>query len=261
LVILSDLAGLWQRSLLIRADGTRDTATQVWWLQGARLFIDLRRPANPPDFSGLRGLDDLRAEQCAWLAQQQGFSGRLVHDGICFEWQRSIDFQPDSLQPDAGTLHWEADVLVETGRDSPYVEHWHRDEHLRKLPTYSLALQAPDGGVRAALVRVGDALMFSRDREGTLPACHTLAECIAGACSLREMQTLLDCEISLAAIHDGHARITASTLPHRVGDVLAPHLAGDSLSALDRTRAGDLFRRHWTITAAEGQMDALQHRD
>jgi hypothetical protein len=108
------------------------------------------------------------------------------------------------------------------------------------------------------LVRVGNVLMYARDREGTLPARRTLAECVAGARSLREMQTLLDCEVSFATLHDGRARITASTLPHRVGDVLAPQLAGDSLSAQDRTRAGDLFQHQWKITATEGQMDALQ---
>jgi hypothetical protein len=269
-VMLSDLAGLWRRSLLIRPDGTRDTTTRVWWLQGAHVFIDLRQPANPPDFSGVRGLEDLCAEQCAWLAQQQGFAGRLVCDGSCFEWRRELDFQPDSGQPDAGTLHWNGDILVETGRDSPYVEHWHRDAHSAAVPNYSVTLRAPDRNVRAFMLRAGGVFMFAREREheyvqerrhrsaNALPLGGTLSEHVAAAGDLAEMQALLNCEISFGEVRGDDFHITVSTLPYRVGDVVDPRRASDSISIMDRTPKGELVRCNWLIAEESAMADRTE---
>jgi hypothetical protein len=239
----------------------RDTTTRVWWLQGPRLFIDLRLPASPPDFSGLRGLEDLSAAQCMWLARQQGFAGQLVHYGTCFEWQRSLDFQPDSQQPDVGTLHWESAVLIERGRDSPYIEHWHRDQHSLTAPSCSVSLQATDSDAGALLLVVGTVFMFARGRkrETPLPLRRTLSECVAEAQSLAEMQALLDCEISFGAVRDRKLHITASTLPYRVGDVLDPYLAGDAIRSMDGAKDGKPVQRHWKIIAAEGAMDSLRN--
>jgi hypothetical protein len=251
-VKLSELAGLWRRSLLIRSDGTRDVTTQVWWLQGPAIYVDLRQPAHPPGFPQTRGLGDLCMEQCAWLAKQQGFAGELTHDGSCFEWRRTLDFQPPTAEPDAGTLHWEDKVLVETGRDSPYVEHWHRDGNLPRIPTFSVALQAHDCDQRAILLRVGDLFMFARDREIALPTGRTLAECVAAADSLRAMQALLDCEISFGDVRTDCFHITASTLPYRVGDFLQPRHAGPSVTTMDRAQHGERLQRHWRITDTRG---------
>src|SRR5664279_1626421 len=103
---IAELRGLWRRSMIAWPDGTRDT-TNVRWLQGLRSYIDLRQPMPVPDFPGVRSLADLSIDDCAWLAKQQGFAGHLGFDGGCFEWQRSIDFQPRKLHADAGSLHWD----------------------------------------------------------------------------------------------------------------------------------------------------------
>ena len=39
-VLVSDCVGLWRRTLLIDADGTSDTGTDVTWLQGITAYID-----------------------------------------------------------------------------------------------------------------------------------------------------------------------------------------------------------------------------
>ncbi|HYP64320.1 MAG TPA: hypothetical protein VEQ16_10540, partial [Acidocella sp.] len=76
------LGGLWRRTLLRTAEGD-DTRTDVFWLQGPSLFVDLRQPPDRPDFSHVQGLDDLRREDCQWLARQQGFAGIFTQqDGI-----------------------------------------------------------------------------------------------------------------------------------------------------------------------------------
>jgi hypothetical protein len=96
---MTDCAGLWRRTMLIDAEGSRDTSTGVLWLQGLVAYVDSR-----------------------------GFAGRLDQTGDVFEWNRLIDVEPPTPLPDAGRMHWEADTLVEVGVHADYVEHWVRDD-------------------------------------------------------------------------------------------------------------------------------------
>lgn len=254
---VSVLRGLWRRSLIVWPNGERDTTTEVRWLQGLRACIDLRQAAAGPDLSHVRSVADLSIAHCAWLARQQGFAGHLAFDGSCFQWIRSIDYQPQAPGADAGSLHWDGAVLVETGRDVAYVEHWHRDAALPTVPAAALELRAADDNTAAALLRVGALFMFARDR-ALRPAAHrTLAECVAGAASLRQAQALVDCEISFGNVQAAQFRITASTLPHRVGDQLHPLRWRERLTTSDRAATGSARTRHWSIVGAEGDLAAL----
>jgi hypothetical protein len=98
-VLMTDCAGLWRRTLLIDADGSRDAGTGVLWLQGLTAYVDSR-----------------------------GFAGRLDQTGDVFEWHRLIDVEPPGPLPDAGRMRWEADTLVEVGVHADYVEYWVRDD-------------------------------------------------------------------------------------------------------------------------------------
>jgi hypothetical protein len=98
-LVVAESTGLWRRTLLIEADGSLDTGTDVQWLQGISAYVDTR-----------------------------GFAGRLDQRGDVFEWSRLIDTQPPSAFPDAGRMHWEAGTMVEVGVHSNYVEHWRRDD-------------------------------------------------------------------------------------------------------------------------------------
>ncbi len=214
---VASLQGLWRRSLIARADGERDTTTAVYWLQGPAEYIDLRQPTGAPDFSHVRGLDDLTYDDCAWLARQEGFAGRLTRDGRWFEWLRTIDFQPPTGRADAGSLAWDGDTLIETGRDVAYVEHWHRDPSrpIRPASCNSAA------STRTMLLRVGEDFMYARERAVKLDEGYpTLAEYVAAAPDLATARLLLDCEISFGAVERAGLRIQASTLPFRVGAFL-----------------------------------------
>lgn len=212
---------MWRRTLITHADGTRDTTTQVRWLQGPKLFVDLRQGAALPDFLQVRCLDDLSFEDCAALALQAGFAGRLGFDGDCFEWLRLIDFQPRTGS-DAGRLWWEGEVLIEAGRDVPYIEHWLRDPTVVTRPLAGLLLRDRNTGAAALFVQVGNVFMFARDRAVALPEGRSLAECVAGASCLAAARALLDCEITLGS---GDFRSTpvilASTHPWRVAERFA----------------------------------------
>ncbi|BBX93573.1 hypothetical protein H5U98_19945 [Mycolicibacterium boenickei] len=123
-VLAADCAGLWRRTLLIEADGSRDTAAGVAWLQAGSAYVDSR-----------------------------GFGGELIQRGTVFSWRRDVELEPSGPVPDEGDMHWEGQTLVETGVHEDYVEHWVRDL-LPTTPRGGLFLRAPDGD-RAILVRVG----------------------------------------------------------------------------------------------------------
>jgi hypothetical protein len=216
------LQGLWRRSLIAWPDDRgSDTKTSVRWLQGPRAYVDLRQPRDAPDFSHARTLDDLTFDDCAWLARQEGFAGHLSYDGAHFEWAREIDFQPRSAAADAGSLRWEGDVLIETGRDVAYIEHWHRDPSTPTLPTSVTTFQEPTHNTRATLLRMGPHFMFARDRAVDLrEGYRSLAEYVAAAPDVKRARALVDCEVSFGDVEAAGLRISASTLPFRIGAVL-----------------------------------------
>jgi hypothetical protein len=123
-VQLSGCSGLWRRTLLIEADGSRVTGGDIRWLQGDSAYVDSR-----------------------------GFGGHLEQRGEVFEWHRMVDLEPPSSTPDAGAMHWDGDTLVETGVHADYVEHWVRD-HGPTSPRWAVVLRSADHG-DALLLRVG----------------------------------------------------------------------------------------------------------
>jgi hypothetical protein len=256
---VSALRGLWRRSMIAWPDGSRDSTSSVRWLQGLRACIDLRQPPAGEDFSRVRALDQLSIEQCTWLAKQQGFAGHCAFDGSHFEWVRAIDLQPKAPSADAGSLAWQGDVLVETGRDVAYIEHWHRDALAPTLPVAAVSLRATHEYTPAALLRVGPLFMFARDRAVLASAYRTLGECIAAAPTLRQARELVDCEISFGDAQSAGFQISASSLPYRIGDALDPRFTRGHLSTMDRAADGRPLLRHWHITGSEGNLDALQH--
>jgi hypothetical protein len=255
---LTELSGMWRRSLIIHANGVRDASTQVRWLQAQSLFVDLRQGADLPDFLHRRCLNDLTPDDCAQLAQQEGFAGRFGLDGDCFEWQRLIDFQPGRSGADAARLWWEEQVLVETGRDSPYIEHWLRDPTVVTRPLAALRLRDHQSGVTALAVHAGTVFMFARERAVQLPAGQSLVECVAAARSLAEARAMLDCEITLGSAGPAGANvILASTHPWRVAERFELGCTDSGATTTDCNPAGEPGTRNWEIIEAEGDPQAV----
>jgi hypothetical protein len=244
--------------MIVLPDGRRDITTRVFWLQGISLFADLRQPADLPTFPLIRGLADLTHQDCAYLARQEGFAGHFGASGACFEWHRTIDFQPVSPHADAGSLSWEAGILVERGRDFDYVEHWHR-EATHPPAAAALALRDADDGVDGLLLRAGDDFMFARGRTATLHGAVSLGAAVADA-DLDGARALIDCEISRGLVEAGGFVIASSTLPHRVGDRLGQRLHTGTLYTQDRRPDGSPYTRRWSIVESEGDIGALEDR-
>lgn len=254
---VATVRGLWQRSLIAWPDGQRDETTAVRWLQGPSLYIDLRQPAGRPDFSTCRGLDDLDLPAMLWLAGQEGFAGELLFDGQFFEWRRDIDLQPVSPYSDVGKLWFEQDVLIEEGRDIPYIEHWHRGPEAT-LPAAAARLSDADG-CQASVVRCGDQFMFARDRAVKLPAGESLAQLVAAAPTMAAARALIDFEISFGTVTDEGWIIARSSLPWREGAQLAPVTAQGGAGLLTGETAADgrPSHRRWTIMQLQGVLTDL----
>jgi hypothetical protein len=231
---IADLSGVWRRMLLIDSAGNRDDTSDVTWLQAGSCFLDLRRLSKPPSFDPTSGVAGMTANQRAWAMSQQAFAGTLFSDADVFQWQRCIDLHPPGPVPDTGRLRWSADMLVETGLHVDYLEHWAR------VPTSDEAVWAMwlrDGDGRGALLmRVGDHFGWARDR---LPR----------SCAQTDF---FDCEIALGRVGGSAWQITASSLPFRDRDLLAPDLAGDLLVIADRSSDGHSMTRQFQVVGAEG---------
>ena len=63
----------------------------------------------------------------------------------------------------------------------------------------------------------GAHFMYARDRTIPLTSGRTLRECVSAASDVEAARTMIDCEISIGQVTDQEWRITASTLPHRIG--------------------------------------------
>lgn len=249
---LSAMPGMWRRALLIQADGSRDATSQVRWLQAHSLFVDLRQAADWPDLPHLRCLNDLGAAECAQLARQQGFAGRLGFDGDCFEWLRLIDFQPPGQIADAGWLWWDEQILMEAGRDVPYLEHWQRDPSVLAPPLAALRLRDPQAGATAIAIQLGTVFMYARDRQMPLPVGAQLADCVAGASCLAAARAMLDCEITLGSAAFGANVILASTHPWRVSGYFQIGCADSTVGIREIDPAGQPLLRRWEVLECEG---------
>ncbi|MGW0182648.1 hypothetical protein [Nocardia sp. NPDC003345] len=252
-----ELTGVWRRTCLEWIDGTRDTTTAVTWLQAGRHYADLRRPADRPDFRAVSCLRDLTRPHLEWMSRQEGFAGTLATDPAdpaVFTWARSMDIEPFHAVPDTGTLHMEADTLVERGRLQPYLEHWQRDTPSDALPAAALTLVERATGRHGFLLRAGADYAYVRDRPPVRDHGPDLPRAVAAA-DREHAQDLVDIEISIGRVRDGWP-ITHSSLPFREHSRLDVRL--DSGAALLHTRdisaSGAALVRVWTVADADGDL-------
>lgn len=201
--------GVWQRTLLTTRDGVHDSRTQVYWLQTAQLFADLRIPRPRPQTPAERAL-------------QAGFAGVTEVTGERCQWHRAIDFQPPSGRADIGRMQFErADYLIEDGLDDSYHEVWERlPDSLGR--NWGQWLHGADGR-QGCLLLAGDYFLFAAGRTQSLAPAKSLQTLLeAGA----DSAALLSFELSFGRQHRGVKpwSIELSTLPGRAGQALLPAL-------------------------------------
>ncbi|MFZ3391639.1 hypothetical protein TVH25_00050 [Rhodococcus sp. 7Tela_A2] len=230
-----------ERTLLARPGAAPDTTSRVVWLQGASLYCDLRRPAAEVPVQarslGVTSIDDLLV-----LATQDGFAGRLLSHGGHVEWTRTVAVHPPGPHPDAGSLELlDATTVAEHGVFEDYLEHWRISATSSSIDEY--LLEDIETGAPGILIRVGEDFAFARGRTRPIDGAP-LHEQIRGAGTLSAARELMNCEISFGSTGLGEWRITASTLPFRVGDMLDP-VPGEILSTSDIDVDGRPVMRRW----------------
>jgi len=214
------LRGAWRRLSIEYGDGSGDIATTVVWLQSSRLYCDIRVPS-PRPAAGARGFAGLTVEDAVALAAQEGFAGALSVDGGRCAWERWIDYRPLGAA-DVGDVARAGRMLVETGVDAAYVEHWWQDLHGQDLDAADiLTAAAHDPATGAIAVRAGDRVMTAIDRRPAPPP-GGLAALAADAARRRDaagLTALLDCEIAYGRLDGPDAWVVElSTLPWTVGE-------------------------------------------
>lgn len=230
-----------ERTLLARPGAIPDTTTRVTWLQGERLYCDLRRPATLPTVTAST-LAEMEIDDLVALASQDGFAGRLLDSSNHVEWERAVSFHPLGPTPDAGTLEaLDTDTLVEHGVFEEYTEHWRITDVSPDIEEY--LLEDVETGATAVLVRVGECFAFGRSRDHAIGS-EPLVEQILGAATVSDARALLDCEIAVGRIEDSRWTISASTLPYRSGRNLHP-VFGHEIRTRDTTFDGTSITRRW----------------
>jgi hypothetical protein len=253
MVRLSDLPGLWRRTMIAWPDGRSDITTDVYWLQGSSHYADLRIPRGRPALGRTTCLMDLDWSMLRFMARQEGFIGHLeVCDGVA-HWHRAFDYQPQTGFADKGRLGFENDILVEHGLETAYVEHWQREPQTTQ-EVAMLWLAADGSHAVGCLIVASGVFMYARGRAAPLPPHTTLSRLLDDAASLDEAQVLFDCEISFGRRDGIGWTIERSSLPFREGQTLWPHVTGDALrlSVNDLTPQGAATKRSWRITGWEG---------
>jgi hypothetical protein len=217
--------GAWKREW-IRRGGVTDSKVTVRFLQTPTVFGDVRIPSDRPRFPRAATLADLKDEELAILAKQNGFFGYTTIEGDVATWHHEIDYQPSESAPDAGRLERvRLSGMYEHGLNDSYVENW---SSLSNGDGRYLAVRVTKGDQRAPrldrlLVVVGDHFAYARNRPTDLPTGGTLADLISKGHPGREtVLGYLDCELSYGSIRGGRVpwEIVNSTLPWREGVAL-----------------------------------------
>ncbi len=237
MVEISDTFGLWERSLIAWPDGRRDTTTYAGWLQGPALFADLRQPVGAPSFDEVACLNDLGPAHFGWLARR-GCCRPLRPGRVCVRMASDGRFpEHQRRQRRAGFLVFDDEVLVETGRDVPYIEHWHRTTRCRPVRGSLAGARRPSG-----LLSPRRCHLHVRPR----PRRAAAVQGLAGRCRQQQpsdkARALLDCEISQGRIESDAWIIERSSLPYRTGQDLAVLFSADRTSVAVADQASDGIR-------------------
>lgn len=246
--------GLWQRLQLSVPGQPVDALTRVDWLQGPVLYVDLRQPAGLARIKAAC-LAELTREEAALLATQEGFAGRFRLCGDEAEWLRAIDFRPCGLG-DRGRLESLGDLVIETGIEAEYTEHWQREAVMRGAISGSAAFTSLADGREVILVRHGNRFGYARARSLALDGKAALPDLVARAAAA-EARMLVDCEISLGTVTAQGWRIDRSSLPWREGALLlgpAAALSGARLSVRDLDPHGAPFTRELALLELHGSL-------
>lgn len=217
--------GVWQRHLL-ETNTSKDDTSLVLWMQTQHYHIDIRIPATCTNIRVVNSLEEYTDNELLILASQQGFAGLTLvtpstsaSSEVC-QWARKIDFQTLNDSRDIGKMVFtDANTVIETGVDDPYLEVWRRLEHSQEPYTFEFTSGKNHNGLEipAYLMRTGNFVAYARPRAVALPKAPSLVHAIQTHKPTREqLLDWLDIEISFGEmLDDKHWQVKHSTLPFK----------------------------------------------
>lgn len=223
-VVPVEYIGVWQRELL-ETSSLKDTISLVLWMQTQQYHIDIRIPTTHENLCKVSSLAEYNQDELLLLAAQQGFAGiTQVNADVC-QWHREVDFQPQTGTRDIGKMVFkDANILIETGLDEPYLEIWRRLENSQNpcIFKFITSKNRHSAETPAYLMQTGNFVAYARPRQVAIPTANSLVDAIERYKPQHELLLdWLDMEISFGEmLDDKHWKIKHSTLPFKENSIV-----------------------------------------
>ncbi len=168
------MLGCFKRRCITFYDGRSDTSTEVFWLQGRNMTIDLRLPPQIHQVKqNWRQADQQKRYQ---LSNYEGWSADSRWHAEQLSWSGGVSFQQHSRWPEPAILQRVGDCMMEFAPSGVYVEDW-RLQSCSAGPLISLRLveeRDETGNLRhqgGALIICGNWAGLVLGRAQDLPLC------------------------------------------------------------------------------------------
>jgi len=116
------MIGCFKRKSISFANGKTDEETQVFWLQGRNLTIDLRLPIGADQIK--KTWQTCSQEELYQLTNYEGWSANSHWDSHQLSWSGGTAFQLHNRWPEPGILSRTGDCMMEFSPSNAYVEDW-----------------------------------------------------------------------------------------------------------------------------------------
>lgn len=158
------MLGCFKRRSISFANGLTDTQTQVFWLQGRNLTIDLRLPVAAEQVTK-KAWQECTSEELAQLANYEGWSAdsRWQHEQL--SWSGGVSLQIHNRWPEPAKLYRVGDCMMEFAPSGAYVEDWRLQSYLPG-PLVSLRLIEERDLGSGRLRHLGGALIITGNWAG-----------------------------------------------------------------------------------------------
>lgn len=221
------MLGCFKRRSITFATGQCDTDTNVFWLQGRNITIDLRLPIKADQVS-IKALENYSSAELCTLANYEGWYAETVWKDELLRWQGGCSLQVHNRWPEPGIMHRVGDCMIEFCPSASYVEDW-RLNSKKPGPLVSLRMieerERETGRFRhhdGALIICGNwaGLVLGR-AEAKVSGSHRQLRDLVKIANIDELARLFNFECSIAegTVNSGF-NIGYSTKPERLNQAL-----------------------------------------
>lgn len=217
------MTGCFRRHSISFADGMTDIETRVFWMQSRALTIDLRLPSRKQPLP-VRAPVECYADELRLLANCEGWVADSRFESGLLDWSNFSSLQSHNRWQEPAELRRVGNAMLEFAPSGAYVEDWRLQPSdagyligLRLIEERRADGSLVHGG--GGLIICGDYAALVLDRPETLPyeeEPNLLREQVmAGQGNARELQPLLEFEVSLACKSADGYLVTDSNQPAR----------------------------------------------